>query len=210
MEEKDLKQQLDEALKEVDPELSETMERRLINVENVMHMHDQLNRLDNQLDELVKAMYADPDMGDIDKVKDLDPKILEIVKNLKKSMFDMGLRLDVLENIAVKLDMLDEMDEEIHEMRRILDKFKDVDFMAMYRNILEQMNVEAIKIYRNLQAVIVEEDAKQNHVLVGVDGKSDKLKGRMNHVMIFSIVSFVVSILVMLITILPQFGIKLF
>ena len=80
----------------------------------------------------------------------------------------------------------------------------------MYRNLMDQMNIEAIKIYRNIQAVIVEEQAKQNHVLFGVDGKSDKLKFRMNHVMIFSIVSFVVSILVMILQILPAFGVDIF
>lgn len=119
-------------------------------------------------------------------------------------------KLEVLDEIDTKLELLDEMDEQLNYIRNTLDTKLNVDFEAMYHNTLEQMNIEAIKVYRNIQAVIVEEDAKQNHVLFGVDGKSDKLKFRMNHVMIFSIISFVVSILVMVLQILPAFGIDIF
>lgn len=114
-----------------------------------------------------------------------------------------------LEVIMRKLKKLDAMSDDIKDMQRVIDERLNVDFKAMYDNILEQMNVEAIKIYRNVQAVVVEENAKQNAALFGIDGKSDNLKKRMNKVMIFSIVSFVVSILVMIVTILPSFGIKL-
>ena len=95
-------------------------------------------------------------------------------------------------------------------MKAFMEEKLGMDFKAMYDNVLDQMNVEAIKTYRNIQAVIVEEDAKQNHALFGIDGKSDSLKRRLNNVMIFSIVSFVTSILVMLMQVLPAFGIKLF
>lgn len=127
----------------------------------------------------------------------------EILRRLDK----LEVQIEQLEGMETRLDLLEDMEEELHYIRHFLDTRLDYDFNAMYNNMLEQMNVEAIKIYRNIQAVIVEEEAKQNHVLFGVDGKSDKLKLRMNHVMIFSIISFVVSILVMVVQILPFFGI---
>lgn len=115
-----------------------------------------------------------------------------------------------LDELSRKMDLLDDIEEDINSMRHFIEERLSVDFNAMYQNLLEQMNVEAIKIYRNVQAVIVEEDAKQNHVLFGVDGKSDKLRKRINHMMFLAIVSFVVSILVMLMQILPALGIHLF
>lgn len=115
-----------------------------------------------------------------------------------------------LNQVKAKLKKLDELDGEIHSMKEFMEEKLGMDFKAMYDNVLDQMNVEAIKTYRNIQAVIVEEDAKQNHALFGINGKSDSLKRRLNNVMIFSIVSFVTSILVMLMQILPALGIKLF
>ena len=139
-----------------------------------------------------------------------DPKLYDSIKELSAQMQDMKQRLRQIEEIAIKLELLDEVDEDIKYIKNFMNHKLDKDFEAMYRNLMDQMNIEAIKIYRNIQAVIVEEQAKQNHVLFGVDGKSDKLKFRMNHVMIFSIVSFVVSILVMILQILPAFGVDIF
>lgn len=137
-------------------------------------------------------------------------KLQTSIRELSSQIEDMNKRLSVLEELHYKLGLLDEMDEELNYMKNMMESRLNVDFKAMYSNVLEQMNIEAIKIYRNVQAVVVEEQAKQNRVLFGVDGKSDKLKFRMNHVMIFSIISFVVSILVMLIQILPALGIEIF
>lgn len=187
-------------------------------------MEKELDKLQGQLDEYEKALRTDaamqlsPDAPAVPVQKGaptevravLDEKSRATIRELSSQMEDLKKRLEVLEEISSKLELLDEMDEELNYIKNFMDTKLNLDFEAMYQNILEQMNVEAIKIYRNIQAVIVEEDAKQNHVLFGVDGKSDKLKFRMNHVMIFSIISFVVSILVMIMQILPALGIDIF
>lgn len=187
-------------------------------------MEKELDKLQGQLDEYEKALRTDaamqlsPDAPAVPVQKGaptevravLDEKSRATIRELSSQMEDLKKRLEVLEEISSKLELLDEMDEELNYIKNFMDTKLNLDFEAMYQNILEQMNVEAIKIYRNIQAVIVEEDAKQNHVLFGVDGKSDKLKSRMNHVMIFSIISFVVSILVMIMQILPALGIDIF
>ena len=112
--------------------------------------------------------------------------------------------------IMRQLRKIDTMEAEVKAMKEVIDERLSVDFRAMYENIMEKTNIEAIKTYRNVQAVIIEENAKQNQALFGIDNKSNSLKKRMNNVLIFAIVSFVVSILVMLVTILPALGIKLF
>lgn len=129
---------------------------------------------------------------------------------IERRLEDIQGRLNRLDELGYKLDRLDNMEEEIAAMRRLLEDKLSVDFEAMYRNLLEQMNIEAIKVYRNVQAVVLEEDAKQNHVILQVDKKAGKIKRRMNHMVILAIVSFVVSILVMLMQILPALGINLF
>lgn len=140
----------------------------------------------------------------------LDPDTIEAIMQMKQQLASIEDKLKNVDALDARLTLLEDIAEDVHYIRNFLDNKLNVDFQAMYNNLLEQMNVEAIKIYRNLQAVVVEEQAKQNHVLFGVDGKSDKLKFRLNHVMIFSIISFISSILVMLIQILPALGIHLF
>ena len=109
-----------------------------------------------------------------------------------------------------KFRKVEAMEAEVKAIKDILEDRLNYDFRAMYDNLMEKTNIEAIKIYRNLQAVVIEENAKQNQALFELDGKANSLKKRMNNVLIFAIISFVVSILVMLVTILPAFGIKLF
>ena len=195
----------------------------------IASMEKELDEIQNELDVYEKALKADgsgktSQLASVEQVKTAamgnsksagsrlpqDERSATFIKEISKEIEAIKKKLEQLDEISNKLELLDEMDEELNYIKNFMDTRLNVDFEAMYHNLLEQMNIEAIKIYRNIQAVIVEEDAKQNHVLFGVDGKSDKLKSRMNHVMIFSIISFVVSILVMIMQILPAFGIHLF
>lgn len=134
---------------------------------------------------------------------------LALLEKKMELLDDLGVSLEKLEAVDAKLGMLEDVDEGMLSVKNLINEKLNVDFAAMYDNILDQMNVEAIKIYRNIQAVIVEENAKQNNVLFGMDNKSDGLKRRMNHVLFFCIISFLVSILVMVLQILPAFGIRL-
>ena len=102
------------------------------------------------------------------------------------------------------------MEDDIATIKQGVSNILDIKFDMMYQSLRTEIHEDAIKTYRNIQAVIVEEDAKQNHVLFGMDGNTNKLKNRMNHLLIFSIVSFVTSILVMLMQILPALGFNLF
>jgi hypothetical protein len=123
------------------------------------------------------------------------------IAKLDDEQFDM---------LMTKLRKVEHLESQVEAMKEIIDDRLSVDFRAMYENILEKNNIEAIKTYRNIQAVIIEENAKQNQALFGIDNKSNSLKKRMNNVLLFAVVSFVVSILVMLMQILPALGIKLF
>ena len=144
----------------------------------------------------------------------LDQKLAEEMSDKLKLLEEKTALLDSIsdmtEQMDAKLGMLEDMDEDTRLVKNLVDEKLNLDFVAMYNNILDQMNIEAIKTYRNIQAVIVEENAKQNNVLFQMDKNTDGLRRRMNHVLFFCIVSFIVSIVLTIIQILPAFGINLF
>lgn len=179
----------------------EEMKKELADLEKILEAYDgavqAAVKLNTSLDERISSGA-------------LDEKARKTLEEMKEKVDNLEKKLSSLDDLGDRLEALEQMEEKVDDLKRLVESKLNLDFEAMYHNLLEQMNIEAIKIYRNVQAVIVEEDSKQNHVLFGVDGKSDKLKFRMNHVMIISIVSFIVSIFVMILQILPRFGINLF
>lgn len=171
------------------------------------------NEIDKMLSELddIEAKVKSVDKNDFEEILKSGKDITDdksIVSSVASS--DINELKEKLDKLNERLDNVEALKKDIAYIRGVIDDKLNLDFYAMYENVMEHMDVEAVKIYRNIQAVIVEENAKQNHALFDIDGKSNSLKKRLNNVIIFSIVSFVVSILVMFITILPAFGIHLF
>jgi len=177
-------------------------------------LNDEVKELLDELDEIEKSLG----MLDFDDIEFPEPKPITLppIKfpdppEPKEFKIDSAkLDDEQLEMIMKQLSKIEAMEAQVKAMKEVIDERLNLDFRAMYENIMEKTNIEAIKTYRNVQAVVIEENAKQNQALFGIDNKSDSLKKRMNNVLIFAIVSFVVSILVMLVTILPAFGVKLF
>ena len=69
--------------------------------------------------------------------------------------------------------------------------------------------VVSVLIFDEVLAVVVEELSKQNKVIARDDNMIGKIKNNMRIVLIFSIISLIASILVIIIEILPVFGINL-
>lgn len=179
----------------------------------------ELSRLEGMLDLYLNKLKKsnDAENGAESRTEVLDGKMAEEMSDRLKLLDQKLLLLDQISGMTdqiaslnTRLDILDDMDESTRFIRDFTSEKLNVNFNAMYDNIMDQMNVEAIKIYRNLQAVIVEENAKQNNVMFGMEKKTEGLKKRMNHVLFFSVVSFIVSIFLIILQILPAFGIHLF
>ena len=175
----------------------------------------ELNSLLEELNEIEESLGIKSDFEDVE-FPEFKPIILPPI-NIPKPEVPVITKVDFakldeeqLEELMQKFRKVEAMEAEVKAIKDILEDRLNYDFRAMYDNLMEKTNIEAIKIYRNLQAVVIEENAKQNQALFELDGKANSLKKRMNNVLIFAIISFVVSILVMLVTILPAFGIKLF
>lgn len=177
-------------------------------------LETEVDSLIEELDEIEKQLGMKQEFEDIE-LPVLKPIILPPIKAPEPAPVitraDFAKLDDEQFNLLMKkLNNVENMEAEMKAMKEVIDERLSLDFRAMYDNIMEKTNIEAIKVYRNVQAVVIEENAKQNQALFGLDSKSDSLRRRMNNVLIFATVSFVVSVLVMLITILPAFGIKLF
>lgn len=209
----------DETLEEESEEIDELEESKEPgNEESAEAEKDELetevDSLIEELDEIEKQLGMKQEFEDIE-LPVLKPIILPPIKAPEPAPVitraDFAKLDDEQFNLLMKkLNNVENMEAEIKAMKEVIDERLSLDFRAMYDNIMEKTNIEAIKVYRNVQAVVIEENAKQNQALFGLDSKSDSLRRRMNNVLIFATVSFVVSVLVMLITILPAFGIKLF
>jgi len=201
-----------------DQETKLNMDDGLDEAVSIEGMKSEVNTMLKELEEIEKSIGMESNSQDLDFPKP-KPVILPKVNIEPKPTVSPDTRFtradfaklddDQLDAIMKRLNKIDGMQAEIDAMKAIIDERLNVDFKAMYENLMEKNNIEAIKTYRNIQAVIIEENAKQNKALFGIDGKSDSLRRRLNHVIVFSIISFVVSILVMLMIILPAFGIDL-
>ena len=154
-----------------------------------------------QIDPAVFASIRD----ESESVTSHSPAPMDAVENSAKNvpLNDREIRRKI-DAIDSRMGTMDDMEASIESMRRTIDEKLNVDFDEMYEGVLDQMNVESVKEYRNIQAVIVEENAKQNRMLLGIDDNTKKLRNRLNHVMIAAIVSFVVSILVLFISVIPN------
>lgn len=196
---------------------TDKMDRELEYNDTISELLQLESMLDLYLGKLNKPKPSDSEGFINGQVGILDSKLAEEMSEKLKLLEEKTALLDSISDLTeqmkevdAKLGMLEDMDEDIRLVRNIVDEKLNIDFVAMYNNILDQMNIEAIKIYRNIQAVIVEENAKQNNVLFRMDKNTDGLRRRMNHVLFFCIVSFIVSIALIILQILPAFGIKLF
>lgn len=85
----------------------------------------------------------------------------------------------------------------------------EIEMHQRFDELEEKTHTDCIKVYRNVQAVVVEELSKQNKVLIRDDKAITKIKRRMNVVLAFSIVSVVTAVVLIILEILPIFGIKL-
>lgn len=183
-------------------------------------LEKEVNSLLKELEELERALGMPMTNEDFPELKPIILPTFNMPAEQIKSSEGVAAQLtradiaklneEQFEALMGKLRHVEHLEAQVEAMKNIIDSRLSVDFRAMYENLLEKSNIEAIKTYRNLQAVIIEENAKQNQALLGLDNKSNSLKRRMNNVLLFAVVSFVVSILVMLMQILPALGVDLF
>lgn len=113
-------------------------------------------------------------------------------------------QMNMLENHLLQVD------EKLKSLEAIINTGFQIEMKDRFDSLEEKTHTDCIKVYRNIQAVVVEEDSKQNKVITKSDKNIGKIKNRMTMVLVFSITSFIASLFVIIIEILPLFGVHLF
>ena len=58
----------------------------------------------------------------------------------------------------------------------------------------ENVHKECVKVYRNVQAVVVEESGKQKEAIAETQKATEKLKGKLNAILGISVVALILSL----------------
>lgn len=127
-------------------------------------------------------------------------KKLENVDKMNR-LIDAGLAK--IEEIKADDSKTEELKEQLSEQLTQLREHVD----ALQAELLEHIHTEDVKVYRNVQAVIVEESGKlaeQNNAGAAV---MKKVSGKSSAVMIFSILTLIMTIAGLILQILSLFGV---
>lgn len=155
---------LTEHFEEADRKLGE----RLGNVNRIMS--ERLENMDRAMEEQLNDM--DNSMGD--QLNAANASVLNAIRNMESSV---GQRLSLLDS---KLEDKEEETEDDSLADRLLP-------------ITENIHKECVKVYRNVQAVVVEGNNKQADTLADITMASQRLTQKLSTVFTISLVALVVS-----------------
>lgn len=158
--------------------------------------------LDDGASKLENAQVSDAEVKSL--VQESIDKLQGIQQTIQQNADGIG-KLDVaLEEWKKSLTAL--LAEQKESMDSVLETQQE-KFDTKLAECNENVHKECVKVYRNVQAVVVEEDAKQTeNIINSVNG----LKGKLNAILGVSIVALVASVISIAIQILNMLNFKLF
>ena len=118
--------------------------------------------------------------------KEPDSELKGMVSELKDNALKNG---EVLKNLSDKV-------EGFEDVKTLLEAGK--------KETIEAMHTENVKVYRNVQAVVVDEAGK---IKESVDKSADNTEAKVNTAVVFSVMAFVVAVLHFVFDILDNLGI---
>ena len=144
-------------------------------------MNETLGNMSRQMDETLGSMGQQMDS----KTDDLNRQIVERLNGLDKQVGERLLVLDrqvgtTLEKIERQADAFQEPDDS-----KLTEKFATLE---------ENVHKECVKVYRNVQAVVVEESSKQSEAVTGTLSNMGKMTGKTNAILAISIVAMITSL----------------
>lgn len=155
----------------------------------------------------------------LQEMRKLNYKNAELSEKLDEQVGENALRMkelqgDELKLIAVLRDLTQEQlrSREAEFSQKEIEKLEasQMDIKAIeefFKHSDDFVHKENVKVYRNVQAVVVDELKKQTQDL---ENANAKLHSRMNIVMIFSVITMCVSVISVIIQIISGLNIKLF
>ncbi len=179
-------------------ELTEQLTDRMDTMDR--KMGERLISVSRSMDERFESVDSSMEekLSDIDR--SLDEKLSGIDRLLDEKLGGMDRSLEA------KLSGVDRMlSEKIDQLNTQEDEADDGNLEERFNSLNENVHRECVKVYRNVQAVVVEEGEKQSSAIsdatIGVRGMGDKL-GKIFTIstaaLVFSLLSFVLQILRMI------------
>lgn len=146
------------------------------------------------------------------KVREYGKSLNHFEELLSEHPEDVGIKLEGSpeEKAAILEKEFVLLQRRFNDIQDLVTTGFEIEMHQRFDELEEKTHTDCIKVYRNVQAVVVEELSKQNKVLIRDDKAISKIKRRMNVVLAFSIVSVVTAVVLIILEILPIFGIKLF
>lgn len=155
----------------------------------------------------------------LQEMRKLNYKNAELSEKLEEQVGENTLRMkelqsDELKLISVLRDLTQEQmrNREAEFSQKEIEKQEDSkhdikEMEEFFKRSDEFVHKENVKVYRNVQAVVIDELKKQTQDLETENGK---LRSRMNIVMIFSVITMCVSVISVILQIISGLNIKFF
>ena len=152
--------------------------------------------LEESLAKIREIKQESTEMTD-DKVNGLADSVNSHFDNLNTRLDSVGTQLD---GIHTQLDQIDQAQE----------NRKDDELEERFAAVEENVHKECVKVYRNVQAVVVEESGKQTKALEEIAAKVNSFNGKLGAVLGISIAALVFALAGTVLQVLNSLGINLF
>lgn len=192
-------------------ELTEQLTDRMDNMDR--KMGERLISVSRSMDERFEFVDSSMDekLSSIDR--SLDDKLSGIDRMLDEKLGGMDRSLD---------DKLNDMDRSLGEKLRGVDRIltekleqfgssqeeekPDINLEEKLNTLNDNVHKECVKVYRNVQAVVVEENEKVSSSLSDVTFSTRNMDGKIGKIFTFATAAFVCSLLSVILQILKMFG----
>lgn len=176
---------------EYDEALQEIRKIGLKNVEAADNLNQLISESTQKIDELTKESLAKIEAIQMqDKSEELEKKLQENSASIEQNLKDNNAQIE---------GKFKELAESIQSNKQEIEE--------LLKKTEEYVHTEDVKVYRNVQAVVVEETAKQTEMLTKVQSASDK---KMTVVMVFAILAFAGVAVDIILQIIQLMGFKFF
>lgn len=198
-------------------ELSRLIEESMDKLNSCLQQNDAQN---GELHQLLTDRLESMDKGLEGRLDEADRKLGERLGNMDRAMDDrLGSLKKVLEDrdgaFGGRLESVNRsLDERLGQLDSKLSEQVAVNLEDQLEQRLgavsEGVHKECVKVYRNVQAVVVEESGKQTEALTGASDGVKRVGKKLNSVFGISIVALLFSLISVAIQILNLFNVKLF
>ena len=177
------------------------LQMQVAEYEKILQEMRKLNYKNAELSDKMEAMIGD-NAGKIEGMKEDEHRLVTALRDLTDEQTrnrEAELGKEESETLERELAETEKYKNQIRDIAELLEK--------KFANSDDFVHKENVKVYRNVQAVVVDETKRQAEE---AQTQYQKLDKKVNRVMIFSILSMAASIISILLMIINMLNIKLF